>query len=132
MSQSVGFVIPLLPGKTETERAALASMDSGERKADAKASRDRHGITRESAWIQSTPMGDLVAVYLEAEDLGAALGGIGTSTDPFDVWFREHNMDVHGVDLAVGTGDLPHADRQPADGEVRSEGEVARLGQCHR
>ena len=102
MSQSVGFVIPLLPGKTETERAALASMHSGERKADAKASRHRHGITRESAWIQSTPMGDLVVVYLEADDLGAALGGIGTSSDPFDVWFREHNMDVHGVDLAAG------------------------------
>ena len=90
MSQSVGFVIPLLPGKTETERAALASMHSGERKADAKASRHRHGITRESAWIQSTPMGDLVVVYLEAEDLGAALGGIGTSTDPFQAMHAAH------------------------------------------
>ena len=102
MSQSVSFVVPLLPGKTETERVALASMQSGERKADAEASRRRHGITREAAWIQGTPMGDMVVVFLEADDLAAAFGGIGTSTDPFDVWFREHNMDVHGIDLAEG------------------------------
>jgi hypothetical protein len=102
MSQSVAFVIPLLPGKTEIERAALASMQSGERKADAEASRRRHGITREAAWIQSTPMGDMVVVFLEADDLGAAFGGIATSTDPFDVWFRQHNMDAHGIDLSEG------------------------------
>jgi hypothetical protein len=102
MSQAVAFVIPLLPGKTDTERTALASMQSGERQADAAASRRRHGITREAAWIQSTPAGDVVVVFLEADDLGAAFGGIATSTDPFDVWFREHNMDVHGIDLAEG------------------------------
>ena len=73
MSQSVSFVVPLLPGKTETERAALASMQSGERKADAVASRRRHGITREAAWIQGTPMGDMAVVLLEADDLACDL-----------------------------------------------------------
>ena len=102
MPQSVAFVIPLLPGKTGTERAALASMQSGERRADTEASRRRHGITREAAWLQSTPMGDLVVVHLEAEDLAAGFGGIATSPDPFDVWFREHNKDAHGIDLAEG------------------------------
>jgi hypothetical protein len=54
--QSVAFVAPMLPGKTETERQAMAS----------------------------------------------AFQGLGSSEDTFDVWFRGHVLDVHGIDLAQG------------------------------
>ena len=63
--------------------------------------------------MQSTPMGDLVVGYLEAEDLAAAFGGIGTSTDPFDVWFREHNMEVMG-------SIWPRASRRPSSPRLES------------
>lgn len=102
MSQSIAFAAPLLPGKTEADRAALASVQSGERKADHEASRRRHGITRESVWIQSTPGGDVAVVLIEADDVGAALGGLASSQEPFDVWFRGHIQDAHGMDLAEG------------------------------
>lgn len=101
-TQSVCIAIPLLPGMTEADREALASCWTGERRPDHAASRRRHGITRESVWIQETPAGDVAVVLIESDDLRAALGGIATSAEPFDVWFRDHVAAVHGVDLAAG------------------------------
>ena len=88
--------------RRHVDRAALESCAHGERKAAHAASRARRGISRESVWIQSTPGGDFAIVYLEADDLQAALAGLSTSPDPFDSWFREHTLEVHGLDLANG------------------------------
>ena len=100
--QSVAFAAPLLPGKTETDRANLRSCQDGERKADYEASRERHGILRESVWIQQTPDGDVAVVLIEAEDLQTAMGGLASSQEPFDQWFRDRIHDVHGIDLTEG------------------------------
>ena len=99
MPQAVAFTLPILPGKTETDRQVMSSFWSGERQADFQASRERHGIRREAAWIQSAPDGDVAIVYLEADDLDAAFHGIATSDDPFDQWFREYVLEVHGYDF---------------------------------
>jgi hypothetical protein len=100
--QSIAFAVPIIPGQTETDRAAMRAVADGDRKAAHAASRQRHGITREAVWIQPTPGGDVAVVYLEAEDLQAAFAGLGSSPDPFDTWFREILRDVHGIDLAQG------------------------------
>lgn len=99
---SIGFVAPLLPGKTDTERAAMTSCWNGERRADYERSRKNLGITREAVFIQSTPDGDVDVIYWEADDVEAALQGMATSDDPFDRWFRELIKDVHGIDVADG------------------------------
>jgi hypothetical protein len=98
--QEIGFSLPLLPGTTEVDREAMLSCWQGERRDQYEASRQRLGITRESVWIQPTPAGDVVVIHLEARDLGAALRGMATSDEPFDVWFREHVRRVHDVDLS--------------------------------
>lgn len=100
--QTIAFAAPMLPGKTEADREALASCGSGDRRAEHQASRKRAGIARESVWIQSTPAGDVAVVVVEAPDVQAAMGSLATSEDPFDRWFREHIKDVHGMDLAEG------------------------------
>ena len=100
--QSLGFVLPLLPGMTEVDRSAMTSCWHGERKAAFEDARRRAGITREAVWIQATPNGDVVVVYTEADDLGAAFKVIATSEDPFDRWFRDHVRQVHGVALEEG------------------------------
>ena len=100
--QTIAFAAPLLPGKTQADRDALASVADGERRADHEASRRRAGITRESVWLQSTPNGDIAVVVIEANDVGAALGTLATSQEPFDQWFREHVRNVHGIDLTEG------------------------------
>ncbi len=96
---AIGFVLPLLPGKTDDDREAMTSCGRGHRKAAFEASRRRHGITREAVWIQGTPNGDVAVVYVEADDLSAMFKGLATSEEPFDRWFREYARDVHGVNL---------------------------------
>jgi hypothetical protein len=100
---SVAFAAPLLPGKTEQDRNDMQSCGpGGERHAAYQASRVRNGITRECVWTQPTPGGDVAVVYIEADDLQAAFTGLGSSQDPFDVWFRDHVRDVHGMNLEDG------------------------------
>jgi hypothetical protein len=100
--QTIGFIAPLLPGKTETDRAAMISCWRGERRQDYEASRRRLGITREAVFIQPTPNGDVAVVYWEADDIEAALNGVASSGDPFDAWFRDHVREVHGMNVEDG------------------------------
>lgn len=99
---AVAFSLPVLPGRTDVERAALASCWVGARREAHHDARRRAGITREAVWLQSTASGDLAVVHLEADDLERAATVLGSSPDPFDRWFREHVLLVHGIDLGKG------------------------------
>jgi hypothetical protein len=99
---SVGFAIPVLPGRTDLDRRRLVDCWRGRRRAAYEDSRRRAGITKETVWIQTTPTGDLAVVYIEADDLEAASGVLGGSTASFDQWFRDHAREVHGISLADG------------------------------
>jgi hypothetical protein len=114
--QSIAFTAPLLPGKTATAREAMHSCMQGERKAAYDASRQRLGIARESVWIQQTPGGDFAIVYLEADDLQAAFGGLATSQVPFDHWFREHTREIHGCQSPRAIGQQIATTIRPPDG----------------
>jgi hypothetical protein len=102
MSTAVAFAIPLLPGKTEQDKAAMRSCRLGDHRADYEASRKRLGITSESVWLQTTPTGTVAVVHLVADNLQTAFTGLATSEDPFDHWFRNHCLEVHGIDLREG------------------------------
>lgn len=65
------------------------------------ASRERLGIRREAAWLQRTPAGDIAVVYVQAADLLSVSEGFGSSSDPFDAWFRDAIWEVHGIDLSA-------------------------------
>jgi hypothetical protein len=97
--QSVAFAVPLLPGQTEANRTALTSCWTGARREAFQDARRRAGIVREAVWIQPTPRGDVGVVYVEADDLAAAFTMLGTSSEPFDRWFRDHVRRVQGVAL---------------------------------
>ena len=99
---TIAFTAPLLPGMTEVDREALTSFHSGDRKDAFEESRRRAGITREAAWIQTTPTGDVAVVYMEADDLDAAFAALGQAEGAFDRWFREHVRRVHGFSLESG------------------------------
>ena len=101
-TQTLCFAAPLMPGTSSTDREEMLACWTGERGEAHKASRRRHGITRESVWIQGTPVGDLAVVLIQSPDLPHALHGLATSDEPFDVWFRGHLLAVHGIDLAAG------------------------------
>jgi hypothetical protein len=95
----IAFVAPLLPGKAADHRQFCEEL-VGARREEYEASRQRLGITREAAWHQETPAGTVAVICLEADDPGSAMQGMGTSSDPFDEWFRGRVLDIHGVDLA--------------------------------
>ena len=99
---NIAFAIPVLPGKADELRAEANSQMHGERQAGYRASRERAGITKEAGWLQQTPMGDLCVVYIEADDIAAMFEQLGTSQDPFDVWFRESAREIHGINIEDG------------------------------
>jgi hypothetical protein len=96
---AVAFALPIVPGKEEMDRDAFEEM-RGSRREEYEDARRAAGIKREAVWHQETPQGTLAVVYLEADDVGAAMQAIGTSEAPFDRWFRNTMEQVHGIDLA--------------------------------
>lgn len=104
---SSAFIIPILPGMVERDREFGAEV-TGPRRAEYEASRARLGITREQVWQQETPEGTVTIVYLEADDVEQALAGIGSSQEPFDVWWREQIVEIHGIDPAQPVAGPPN------------------------
>lgn len=106
---SLAMAFPILPGKTEQWQHFCQEM-VGPRYSEYQASRKRLGLTREVAYLQHTPQGDLAIIYVEAPSVPAVFGGLGASQEPFDVWFREQALEIHGVDLSQPpAGPLPEA-----------------------
>ena len=106
---SLASAFPILPGKTEQWKHFCQEM-VGPRRSQYEASRKRLGVTREVAYLQPTPQGDMVVVYMEAQNISRVFEGFGISQEPFDVWFRERVKEIHGVDFSQPLpGPLPEA-----------------------
>jgi hypothetical protein len=91
------FVAPILPGKTQAWRDAVAQL-KGPRSAEYRASRARFGIVQEHVCLQSTPMGDMVVVHMVGPEQ-SVFGDMFASTDPFDQWFKNTVLiGAHGMD----------------------------------
>jgi hypothetical protein len=106
------FVVPVIPGKEETDRGTMQRFVSGDEKDAYNAARRSLGFQREAIWHQVTPDGTLAIVVWEAEDIEQAFGRIATSDEPFDQRFRGFLQDVHGIDVA---NDPPPSVRQVID-----------------
>jgi hypothetical protein len=88
---------PVLPGKEDEARRF--AQETLERREEFDRSQERLRTTRDEWSLQQTPMGSLLIVRFEADDVGQAFAGLAQSTDPFDVWFRQRVLDTTGVDL---------------------------------
>ena len=92
------FVAPILAGKTGAWRKAVDEI-KGARNAAYKESRKKLGIKREHVTLQSSPMGDMVVVHMDAPDQQEVIRAMLQSTGDFDTWFRETVLvGVHGFD----------------------------------
>jgi hypothetical protein len=78
--------LPLLPGKTDDWKRMVEEI-AGPRRADFEDFHRRVGLTKENWYLQPTPQGDLVIVYLEGE-IPQCFQRFATSDHPFDRWFR--------------------------------------------
>lgn len=92
--------MPILPGKTEAWKQFVRTLGR-ERLSEYDDSRKRAGIKKEVAWLQQTPHGDHIVVYIEAKDLAKVFDKFAKSQEPFDAWFRKMVLDIHGLDLTA-------------------------------
>ncbi len=96
------LAVPILPGKTEQWKQAIDEMN-GPRREAYEDSRRKLGMHREVVSLQQTPDGDMVVVFIEADDVDTLVEREVASDHPFDQWFMETVMKgVHGMDPAAG------------------------------
>ena len=104
---SFASVFPILPGKTEQWKR-FCQETVGPRRSEYEAANNRLGVTRDFASLQQTPQGDMVMVYLEAQDIQRVFEEYGSSQEPFEAWVREQSKDILGVDFSQPlSGPLP-------------------------
>ncbi len=98
---AVAFALPVLPGQEENmRRLSEEVLASGKLRDAYEESRRKLGINREMAWLQPTPVGDMVIVYWESDDMQYVLREIAASQDHFDSRFRQFiQSSVPGMSL---------------------------------
>ncbi len=97
--QQLIFTLPVVPGKTQALKEFIATA-MGPKWKEYDASQKRHGIHKETWFLQSTPQGDWIISYAELDDIQKAFGGFAVSTDPFDVWARDQTKEITGIDFS--------------------------------
>lgn len=115
----VVLTFPILAGKVEAWRRFCQEL-SGSRRMPYEASRYRLGVTRERLALVETAFGATAVTTLEAPDVNRVLGQIIASVLPFDVWYRERLLELHGVNLA-GYEQFAQQTPLPSNQEVHFE-----------
>ncbi len=90
---------PILPGKSQAAKDFAKTM-MGPRFKDFDASQKRLKTTKETWFLQKTPMGDMMLVYFEmSSDVRKVFEDFARSQDPFDKWAKDQVKAITGVDL---------------------------------
>ena len=116
------LTFPILAGKVEAWRRFCQEL-SGSRRKTYEASRQHLGITREQLALVNTAFGATAVTTLEAPNVALALGQIITSVLPFDLWYRNQLLELHGINLA-GYEQFAQPTPLPKDQEVHFEWRV--------
>jgi len=120
------LTFPILTGKVEAWRRFCQEL-SGSRQQPYEASRQRLGITREQLALVDTAFGATAVTTLEAPNVARALGEIISSNLPFDVWYRDRLLELHGVNLA-GYEQFAQRAPPPENQEVHFEWSMNSIG----
>ncbi len=104
--QCIAFPSPVLPGKEESPAQFGRELSTNPGLPDFVA---RSGIGILRVFQMSTPQGDVVTTYLEAESLATAFGLQQTDTSEVARLLRQEIMDAHGMDIT--TAPAPAADQ---------------------
>ena len=91
--KGLAFAAPLQPGKTDTARQ-FAREAYVTRRAEMAESRSAKGISREAVFLNQTPNGDVVVVYLEGADPVEGNRQFAASSSAFDRWFKDRSKEI--------------------------------------
>jgi hypothetical protein len=96
--QCIAFPSPVLPGKEDSPAKFAAELSGSPGLGDFI---DRSGIGLLRVFQMSTPMGDVVTTYMEAESLATAFGLQQSDTSEVARLLRQQILDAHGMDIAA-------------------------------
>jgi hypothetical protein len=88
---SMTIVFPVPKGKIGHFRE-LAKEALTDRHQHHHSSRQKHGYSKEMAWLHNVHGAEVLVVYLEAENLLEANDAFMKSKEPHDVWLKEKIM----------------------------------------
>ena len=98
------FMVPILEGKTEAAREfARQMMANGGEKFD----QANTTVTKESWFLQETPMGNFLLIYAHAPDMKQVGKNLAEAQEPIDIWFKQQVLVITGFDLNEGMSDPP-------------------------
>lgn len=86
--RGLAFCVPVLPGMDDEGRA-FAAEAYGTRVVELSDSRRALGVSREVVCLNTSPAGQLIAVYTEGDDPVEANRRFAASQSSFDVWFKD-------------------------------------------
>ena len=91
------IVFPLLPGKREALEQFVTTLVARNTE-----HRELHASVQHESWfLQPTPQGDVVIVYLMSPDPTEVFAELAVSRLPFAVWFRDQVLELSGMDLTL-------------------------------
>ena len=102
---AVNLTLPVLPGKESQARELGGKIK--QRNKDWETSEKRLRVKKEAWFLQQSPQGSMMNVYIEADDIGKVMSDFAKSMDPFDVWLKDEVKAVSGVDLNQPVGAPP-------------------------
>jgi len=88
IKKGFAFCAPVRPGMEEAGKAFTREAFVT-RRAEFEASRWELNLNAEVVTLHHTPMGEVVAVYLEGDDPVEGNRGLAASNAPFDRWFKD-------------------------------------------
>src|SRR5581483_3502686 len=104
---TIALTVPVLPGKAEQLRALARTM-LGARRAEFEVAQRSGKIAREHWYLEETPEGARLIIYIEADDIAFVFRNFAESTSAFDVWEKGQLQAITGLDFnQPDSGPLP-------------------------
>lgn len=92
------LIIPVMPNKEEAWRRFMQELQGSQEQAFKVWCR-RLDLDVQKVWLNETPGGTTVVVKLTIGDRETALALLAQTLTPFDGWFRQQILTLHGLDL---------------------------------
>ncbi len=95
----VAMAIPLIPDKVEAWKAWIDRC-MGPYNEEFGEFNERMGLTTHRVWLAQGPQGPLAIVIVDGPGASDFIQKLAESDEPFDMWFREHISEYHGIDFS--------------------------------
>jgi hypothetical protein len=100
--ESTIMALPILPGRIDAVKTMFKTIRDEKWKDNERVDKVA-GVEKEQDFVQTTPMGDMLYMYIESKNIQktlAAFGELAASKDPYILWFDEELIKNTGIDIS--------------------------------